>query len=182
MFPGRFIDPARDPQQVSLYGAQTAVVLRDRAGDLFDLLAVKRYLDTILKAEGLTIGGCYRAFFYEGPGPGVLVHRGTEEKDLSGQDYVFEDGTSVTLHNSTVRWSAFEQDYREILVAAPGHPLSHKLLILHEVAHVINPLERASHGPSYAASFLQIVGRHLAPTYPLLRDEFVAHGVRWAPV
>jgi putative metallohydrolase (TIGR04338 family) len=92
----------------------------------------------------------------------------------------------------TARWGARSFDVR------PGHghrratadrngvlqlPLWSRteLVVLHEVAHCLTPVEYAAHGPEYAGVFLSVVRRRLTPaTAQTLEDAFARHRVRWS--
>jgi hypothetical protein len=175
----RFLDHVGDPQQEAVYRAQSDVVLATPGGDLADLAAAKEYVGSLAKVYCVELKGCFRASFYDGPGPGLVVNWAGRDSDYSGAEYELPNGgTAVILYNPALRWSGFDLDNNAILLAGPwGGPLSHRLLLIHELAHVINPIEKASHGPSYARTFLELTEQALPEAEPLLRRAFRNRGV-----
>jgi putative metallohydrolase (TIGR04338 family) len=55
-----------------------------------------------------------------------------------------------------------------------------EVVVLHEVAHCLTPVEFPAHGPEYAGVLLSLVRRAIDPgTGQRLEDAFGRHGVRW---
>jgi len=56
-----------------------------------------------------------------------------------------------------------------------------EVVVLHEVAHCLTPVEFAAHGPEYAGILLSLVRRAVGPgTAQRLEDAFGRHRVRWS--
>lgn len=54
------------------------------------------------------------------------------------------------------------------------------VVVLHEVAHCLTPVQYAAHGPEYAGILLSLVRRAVDPgTAQRLEDAFTHHRVRW---
>jgi len=65
-------------------------------------------------------------------------------------------------------------------IALPRHARS-ELTILHELAHLVTPPTFAGHGPEFAATYLDLVGRFMPPPAAEdLRTAFREHRVRVA--
>ncbi len=55
-----------------------------------------------------------------------------------------------------------------------------EVVVLHEVAHCLTPVEFAAHGPEYAGVLLSVLRRAVDPgTAQRLEDSFTRHRVRW---
>jgi putative metallohydrolase (TIGR04338 family) len=55
----------------------------------------------------------------------------------------------------------------------------HELIIIHEVAHVVSPLD-AHHGPVYCGNYLWLINLVMGKkVYLQLRESFLAHGVKF---
>lgn len=175
----RFLDPLGDPQQEALYRAQSDVVSVSPEDAVADLNDVNDYVAQLVAIHDLALNGCFRATFYDGPGPGLVVNWAGHDADYSDAYFQLpEGGPLVSLYNPAFIWSAFDVDNNAILVAAPMQgPLSHRLLLVHEIAHVINPIEKGTHGASYARTFLELTQQHLPGSAEYLRVSFAARGV-----
>lgn len=58
-----------------------------------------------------------------------------------------------------------------------------EVVVLHEVAHCLTPVEFAPHGPEYAGILLSLVRRAVDPgTAQRMEDAFTRHRVRWTLV
>jgi hypothetical protein len=169
-------DDPRDPQKKAIYAAQTAVANRHPEFSLESLQRLREYATQILQAENLRVPGCYRGWVYKG-GRDVLVDR-IGEGDLSNTDVRHPDGKIVRIIAWKDRYSHYEARRREIVVGAPpGKPLSHELLVLHEISHVRSP--RGKHGPKWTGTFVRMVQQHLAEVAGELLDEFASRNVRY---
>lgn len=175
-------DPA-DPQKLRAYHAQSEVMLQHPEHDLRDLRAVQRYVAKLRAVESIAVGGPFRAWRFEDGGDQLIFDRPRKLGDAAGKRiYVAALGTRVRILPWTDRTSHYEEPepyrgYGEISVGGPpASPLSHRLLIVHEFAHVGRYKEM--HGPVWAKAFLHMTQNHL----PELRDEllaaFTAHGVQ----
>jgi hypothetical protein len=170
-----------DPQRLDVYRAQSDVAHAHPELDILDLATARAYVATITAAESLTISGCYRIWrFAGGADDDFVVDRSMADRDLAGVSLPHPvTGAAVVLIPWTDRYSGFDVDYNEIdLGGPPNRPLSHQLLLVHEISHVIKQTEE-QHGPEWVQAFLSLTGR--AP--PNLRAELEvalrAYGVAW---
>ena len=175
-------DPA-DPQKLRAYHAQSSVMLHHPEHDLKDLRAVQRYVDQLRAAENIAVGGPFRAWLFEDGGDQLIIDRPRKLGDAAGKRvYVAALGTKVRILPWADRASHYEEPeqypgYGEITVGGPpGSPLSHRLLIVHEFAHVGRHKEM--HGPVWAAAFLQMTQHHLQELRDELFAAFTVHGVQ----
>jgi hypothetical protein len=175
----RFLDPQGDPQQEALYRARSDVVSASPEDAVADLHDVTDYVARLVAIHGRALSGWFRATFYDGPGPGLVVNWAGHDSDYTDARFQLPDGGPlVSLYNPDFRWSAFDVDHNAILVAGPTEgSLSHRLLLVHEIAHVINPIEKGTHGASYAQTFLELTQQHLPGSAEYLRVSFAARGV-----
>ena len=159
-----------DPQATLVYQAQSDVVLRHPEDDLDDLAAVRAYVAQLAAAERVTVSGCYRAWHHD-DGVDMIVHRSRDDRDLVGTSVPHPaDGREVVIVAWPGRYSHFDQDMDEIVVGGlSGGPLSHRLLIVHEVSHVIKPTNE-KHGAEWVAVFERTTTRHLPHLAAQLRD------------
>lgn len=167
-----------DRQASLVYQAQTEVVLRHPADDVGDLAGVRAYVAVLATGEGLRIGNCYRAWHYAGGGDELLVHRSTEDHDLVGTIALHPgDGREVTIVAWHARYSHYDVQMDEIVVGgAQGGPLSHRLLLVHEVSHVKKPTDEM-HGPEWVQEFEAMTARQLPHLAAELRAALRAWGV-----
>jgi hypothetical protein len=171
-------DP-RDPQKEHVYSAQTEIAKGHPRHDLPDLPAVRDYLADLLALEGLAVRGCHRGWRYAG-GDDVLVDRIHDAQDLVGETVQPVGRPAVVIVPWHDRYSHYEARRKEIVVGAPrGLPLSHRLLVVHEVSHVKFP--RGKHGPKWAGTFLKQTARHLPDLAEELFAAFQKAGVRSIP-
>ncbi len=175
-------DPA-DPQKIQAYAAQSEVALNHPEHELQNLRAVRRYADRLRQTEGITVGGPFRAWQFTGGGDHLLVDRPMRLGEAAGKSvYIKAMQKHVQVLPWTDRASHYEEyagGYAEITVGAPlSRPLSHRLLIVHEFAHVGRFGDK--HGPVWAAAFLEMVGRQLPDLHADLQAAFVSYGVQVA--
>jgi hypothetical protein len=127
-------------------------------------------------AEGVTLRGVFHAWFFGKPPEGVVVGWGGGV-DCPAIVTLPEIGT-VYPYNPRDRWSGWDLEKRAIEIAGPaGGPLSHQLLLLHEVSHAVNPTDE-HHGAAWVRTFLDLVERHLPSLSYELTVELRRHGVR----
>ncbi len=169
-----------DPQGVAVYRAQTRIARQHPEHDLVDLLSVQEYADEIVGLEGRSLVGCFRAWHYDG-GVDLIIDRSMKDRDLAGQTIRHpRDQREVLIVPWHDRYSHFDQDYNEIVVGGPpSRPISHWLLIVHEVGHMTTPTAEM-HGVEWAASFLTLTARYLPRLSEELRAAFDEHGVRYS--
>ena len=168
-----------DPQKLLVYRAQTKVARHHPEHDLVDLLSVQKYAAELVSLEGMSLAGCFRAW-HDDSGK-LIFDRSGKDLDLAGQTIrVPGEQRDVVIVPWGDRYSHFDYDYNDIVVGGPpGRPISHRLLIVHEVSHKATPTTE-DHGLEWAASFLTLVARHLPPLASELRVAFDGQGVRYA--
>ena len=171
---------ASDPQADQVYRAQSDVVKAHVRDNLRNLAEVRLYVDQITSLERVQLNGVYRIWLHTGPS-GSLVHRTQRDSDLTGvrtKDPI--DGmTPVKILPWTQRYSHYAADYNEIVVAAPvGWPLSHRLLLIHEIAHAIKH-DGEKHGPAWCQQFLRLTAKHLPHMASELQNAFDAWNVHY---
>lgn len=151
-----------DPQADWVYRAQSVVINAHPEDNVQTLSEVRAFIATITTAEGVKLTGVHRVWMHTGPS-GSVVDRGGVDRDLTGQktkDPV-DHSIDVKILPWDQRYSHYEQDFNEIAVAAPtGWPLSHKLLLVHEVAHAIEH-GTEKHGTAWCQEFMRLTAIHL---------------------
>lgn len=165
-------DPA-DPQKVQAYAAQSEVARAHPEYDLSNLRAVQSYVEKIRASEGVSVDGPFRAWQFQGGADQLIIDRPRKLGIAAGRTvYIPAFGTRVYLLPWPRRTSHYEVDASgrgEITVGGPVNgPLSHRLLILHEFAHINRYHEK--HGPVWATAFREITRRYL----PAIVDELIA--------
>ena len=175
------MDPVGDPQQAAVYRAQSRVAGRLPDGDLADLASFRTYVDSLLRAEGLELAGCFRAWWFSGAQPGVVVNWAGRDWSPVGLDVELPEVGIVVPFDPPVRWSAFDFENDAILVSGPsGQPLSHQLLAVHEVAHKSCPLPEP-HGSAWVREFVRLAEKHLGEAIAAeLTAELTAEDVQAA--
>ena len=135
--PGPF-DFSGDPHGPGVMRAQSHVANRHPGGDIRDLLAVNEYVAGLELAERVSLKGCFKAWWFGRPPEGVVVNWAGKEWSPEGMALELAGVGTVYPYDPPVTWSAFDQEKNALEVAAPtGRPLSHRLLLIHEVAHKI---------------------------------------------
>src|SRR4029077_543691 len=136
-----------------VYEAQTDVVLAHPEDDLLDLHAVRAYLGDLSAAEDTRVGHCYRVWRHDG-GDDPIIDRSAIDQDLVGKEVAHPaDGRHVLVLPWPGRYSHFDPENDEIVVAGrQDGALSHRLLIIHELSHV-KTLTNESHGPAWVSTF-----------------------------
>jgi hypothetical protein len=168
-----YVDDPADPDKRSVYDAQSAVARVYPFDDLADLPATKEYVATLGQHLGVDVP-CYRGWWYDDQGAHV-VHRPGQgvDADFEGEEYTLQSDEVVALRRPPTRWSTWDVELREIVVGSPlDQPLSHHLLIAHELAHALTPLDFAGHGAEFRHQFISIVEHHLSHMATMLTDEF----------
>jgi hypothetical protein len=173
-------ESVNDPQQMAVYSAQSEVA-RSFPGDaLHDLAGVRKYVSSVTEAEGVAVDGCFRAGWFGDPPLGVLVVWSGRDVSPAGIDHPLADDSVVRVYDPADRWSAFDIEKNSILVAGPPHlPLSHRLLIVHEVAHVVRPTQEM-HGAEFVGTFLRLTDKYLPRAADPLCEALARHRVTWA--
>jgi len=167
-------DPS-DPQKIAVYQAQTDVVLAHPEDDLLDLPAVRAYLGDLSAAEDAHVGHCYRAWRHDG-GDDLIVDRSVMDRDLVGSETTHPaDGRCVVVVPWPGRYSHFDPENDEIVVAGwQDGPLSHRLLIVHEISH-IKTLTDEGHGPAWVGTLKAMTARRLPQLAHDLNDALLYH-------
>jgi hypothetical protein len=148
--------------------------------DLPDLPAVRDYVDDVAGANNITLVGCYRGWYFQ-DGPPIVYDPSGASADMNQTDYSRADGSTVRLFNPSSRAGHFYRDPPEgpvVVVAAPSEgPLSHKLLVLHELAHAVTATTEDNHGPAWVTAWLGLVAQHLPDMDVPLRSVLLVHFV-----
>jgi len=100
------------------------------------------------------------------------------EVEIGGR---FEDPTKFgALLPWPQRFGAFDPHNHQILFGAPsGWPLWHKLLVVHEIAHVTSG-EEMKHGKIWAGEFLRLCHVYLPGMYEELRVALDKRGILYS--
>jgi hypothetical protein len=93
----------------------------------------------------------------------MIVHRSRDDRDLVGTSVPHPaDGREVVIIAWPGRYSHFDQKMDEIVAGGlRGGPLSHRLLIIHEVSHVIKPTDEkhGRNGLLFSRRHLNVISR-----------------------
>jgi hypothetical protein len=108
------------------------------------------------------------------------VDRSATDRDLAGTWINHRaTGAPILLVPWVDRYSHFDMDYNEIGLGGPsGRTLSHQLLLVHEISHIIEPTEER-HGPLWVGAFLALIERRLPRLRPEVEFALRAHDVSW---
>ncbi len=173
----KFLDPQNDPQQQGVYRSQTLVAQSFIGDYVHDLAAATAFITNAATAEGIPLVGCFRAHFYDNSGTGVIVNWAGKDKPAPADPYQLPSGQHVKLYDPQFMWSGFDLQKGAILVAHNEPPLSHKLLLLHELAHVVRPIEPAQHAPKWVTVWRDLVQRHVHSELQMLSTVLKDHSV-----
>jgi hypothetical protein len=178
-----FLNPVGDPLQSPVYLAEGDIIGMSPQHDLPDLAAVAKYVDDIASAHDINLMGCYRGWYFQ-DGPPIVYDPSETGADMNGIAYPRADGSTVRLYNPPGRAGHFYKDPPEgpvVVFAAPSTgPISHKLLVLHELAHALTATTEADHGRGWISAWLVLVDEHLPDVAAGLRGalavRLVTHG------
>jgi hypothetical protein len=170
-----------DPQATPVNQAQTDVVLEHPNDDITDLAQARDYIAEVTAIQGVSVGGCYRAWRYQGGGDQMIVDRSKDNQDLAGMTIPHPaDGTAIVILPWRSRYAHFDPQMNEIVIGGcPGRPISHRLLLVHEVSHVLEPIQK--HGPVWVERFERMTARHLPHLAAELHVALRRWGVTGAP-
>ena len=169
------LDP-EDPQAIRVYRAQTAVIAQHAEDELASLSAVRSYITELAVAEGVPPPACRLLLRHSG-GPDHLVDLRDQEGGRTGERIALPDGREATILEWGVRLSHYDAEHYMIGVGAqPGRPLSHRLLIAHEMAHLKRPTKEG-HSREWVAMFRAVTARRLPHLDRELRIALRREGV-----
>jgi hypothetical protein len=144
--------------------------------DLPDMATVARYVDDVASRHNITLVGCYRGWYFQ-DGPPIVYDPSETSADMNGVEYQRPNGATVRLYNPPSRAGHFYKDPPAgpaVVFAAPSTgSISHKLLVLHELAHALTATTEADHGTGWVNAWLGLVDEHLPDVAAGLRGALL---------